>query len=147
MYMIKKVFTIIILLVILIASVLPNLYIHSCSQNLCNNTNKELSIDVLDFSFCCNDSSFADHIDSSKNLKRGCCHTIIISQPDTFVKQGIDHVLYNSDFLISYFIPVAFLFRFLNLELKEIQPYSNLRHSLPELSGRQLLSFICILRI
>lgn len=135
------------LIVILTASILPSLYIHSCSKKICGGINKELSVNILNPAVCCNDASFADFGDNNENLKRKCCHTTIVSQSDTFFKQDSDYTFYNSEFLTGYFIPVVFLSYILNPESKDIHKNSNLQHYLPELTGRKLLSLNCILRI
>ena len=145
--MIKKGLTIIMLIVILTVSIFPNLYVHSCFKNLCDSAKKELSVNLLNPSLSCSDVSFADHADSNENVGNKCCHTAVVMQPDTFLEHGVDHVYHNSDSLLSYFIPVILLYHILKPESKDIQQHSNLQHHLSELSGRELLSLNCILRI
>ena len=107
----------------------------------------DLPVNSLNPSFCCNDTSFADYTDNADTIKGKCCHTTVISQSDAFLKQEADPVFYNSEFFISYLIPMICLYDVFKPVSRKIQTYADMQHSLSELCGRKLLSLICILRI
>ena len=105
--MIRQVFKILMIMVMLIVSILPQLYIHTCSGNICTGKKGEININILNNDICCTDNSFLAQNDTDHKVNRKCCSISIISQEDGFLTKANDIVFSNPDFILNYLLPAV----------------------------------------
>ena len=145
--MFKNVLKILLFVVMLIVSILPNLYMHTCSGNICSDRNKEISLHIFISYSCCHDNSFSENETSHNNLNKKCCKTSLVINDANFLRKEKNIIFSGPEFFVFYFNVAYLLYTLSETHSESISSYGFRQHLHACQSGRILLSLICILTI